>query len=102
MSKQDTPQPGDDWAPALEVWRDFTTRNPILGMRPGQWQLTNALRYAREELVRQDAARKVLGRRWVFHRERFPRAMFDIITGAAEAGRSAHRGVIRRDPRAPE
>jgi len=101
MTTKDNAQPGDDWVPALEAWRQFATRNPILGLRPGQWQLTNAMRYAREELVRQDAARKVRNRYWVFHRERFPVVMFDVLTGAIEDGRSAQRGVHRRDADAP-
>lgn len=89
-----TPQPGDEWQPALEAWRAFVTGNPILGLKPGQWQLTNAMRHARDELVRRDAARKVRGRFWVFHRERFPAAMFDILSGAIEQGRAASRDEV--------
>ena len=42
-----TPQPGDEWQPGLEAWRAFVTGNPILGLKPGQWQLNNAMRHAR-------------------------------------------------------
>ncbi len=85
--KKDTPHPGDDWQPALEAWRQFVTANPILGLRPGQWQLTNAMRHASKELVRRDAARKIRNRFWVFHRRRFPLVMFDILSGAIDRGR---------------
>jgi len=85
-----TPQPGDEWQPGLEAWRAFVTGNPILGLKPGQWQLNNAMRHAREELVRRDAARKIRNRYWVFHRERFPIVMFDILSGAINRGRARH------------
>ncbi|TFZ00662.1 hypothetical protein EZ313_19620 [Ramlibacter henchirensis] len=70
-----------EWSTIHEAWDAFVSQHPELGYNPGFFQLHNFLRHHRAPLVRADAIRKVKGKHWIAHRERFPQIAFDAATG---------------------
>ena len=85
MTTETQTQPGESWGIAAEVWRDFVTANPVLGLNPGPWALTNFLRHAKPALVAADVLRKARGRHWIAHRAKFAAVAFDLVSRAKEA-----------------
>ena len=70
----------NEWAGAEEGWRSFCAAHPELGLNPAQWRFYNTLRGMKQQLLDADAIRKVMGKRWILHRERFDTVVFDLMT----------------------